>query len=117
MGLPPPLEPFQDRRDDTFDPLEVPTFFQPDFGATMRPQNRHGRTMPVDDEVNREEQEEADAALARQLQEQELGTDIGDDDAFGLSDRRQRARRARRRVNAIAEDDIRRLDERDSESY
>lgn len=119
MGFHSPPPPFRDRRDDPFNPLELPAFFQPDFDATMRHRIRRMRTMPANDEVNRNAQEEADAALARQLQEQELGTDIGrlnldDDDEFGYSDRRQRARRARRRVYTVTEgNDVYPLDEGD----
>lgn len=111
MGLPPP-PPFRDRRDDPFDPLELPTFFEPDFGATMRPRARRTRAVPTSDHADRHEQEEADAVLARQLQEQELGTNLDEEDDFASSERRQRARRARRRVYAVTEDnDIHRLDE------
>jgi hypothetical protein len=67
-------------------------------------------TMPASEGASRDAQEAADAALARQLQEAELGTDTSrldfndDDDDFGFSDRRQRARRARRRVYALTDD-------------
>lgn len=104
MGLPPPPPPFRDRRHDPFDPLELPTFFEPEFGGTMRPRARRTRPVAASDHVDRDEQEEADAVLARQLQEQELGTNLDEEDDFASSDRRQRARRARRRVYAVTED-------------
>jgi hypothetical protein len=117
MNLPPPLPFFRDRRDD---PSEIPTFYEPEFGATMRPRNRRTRPMSAGDDMGRDAQEEADAALARQLQEQELGTHIGrldlgdDDDDSEYSDRRLRARRARRRVYAVTDDDdVWTLDDRD----
>lgn len=119
MNLPPPPPPLRDRRDHPLGPLESPTFFEPEFGASMRPRNRRARAMSAGDDMGRDAQEEADAALARQLQEQELGTDIGrldigEDDDFGYSDRRLRARRARRRVYAgTDDDDVWTLDDRD----
>ncbi|KAE9978578.1 hypothetical protein EG328_001399 [Venturia inaequalis] len=113
MGLPPPPPPFRDRRDDPFDPLELPAFFEPDFGATMRSRARRARPPPANDLADRDEQEAADADLARQLQEQELGTTLDEEDDFASNERRQRARRARRRVYAVTEDnDTHRLEER-----
>lgn len=70
----------------------------------MRPRARRTRPVAASDHVDRDEQEEADAVLARQLQEQELGTNLDEEDDFASSDRRQRARRARRRVYAVTED-------------
>ncbi|QDS75519.1 hypothetical protein FKW77_005181 [Venturia effusa] len=103
MGLPPPPRPFRNRREDPFAPPELPTFFETDFGATMRPRVRQARASPASDRVDLDEQEAADADLARQLQEQELGTNLDGDDDLADNERRQRARRARRRVYAVIE--------------
>lgn len=112
MGLPPPPRAFRDRRGDPFNPLDLPRFLEPDLGATMRPQVRRTRPMPASDHLDRDEQEAADADLARQLQEQELGANLDEEDDFASSERRQRIRRARRRVYAVIEkNNIHRLEE------
>ncbi|TLD37419.1 zinc knuckle containing protein [Venturia nashicola] len=118
LPAPPPPPPFRDGRDDLFDSLELPTFLEPILGATMRPRARRARPAPTSDHADREEQEAADADLARQLQEQELGTTLNEEDDFASSERRQRARRARRRVYAVTEDNnIHRLEEEEGDAW
>lgn len=116
---PPPPPPFMDRRDMPLDPLNVPAMFRPPDLMMMRPppprpRPRRARTMPgANESPGREAQEAADEVLALQLQEQELGDDfqIAEfqaipevEDEYGRS-RQRAARRARRRVYAITEDD------------
>jgi hypothetical protein len=113
-GPHPPYPPFMDRRDMPLDPLNVPAMFRPpDLPPPPRPRARRARTMPGPNETpGREAQEAADEALARQLQEQELDTDFQvvnfqvipvEEDRNNRS-RQRAARRARRRVYAITED-------------
>lgn len=91
--------PFRDRRDMPLDPLNPGDIFRPaDLG---RPRERRRRTMPAVPLSSRE-QEAADEALARRLQDQEFQADeVGDGDA---ELRRRATRRQRRRVYAVAGD-------------
>jgi len=107
-----------------FDPLNVPDIFRPRDLNQPRPPRvriRRNRTDSVtQEEASREEQEAADEALARQLQDQELGTNIHstpeltpEDDDPVIRARQRTARRARRRVFAMAEENnIYEVDER-----
>lgn len=122
--MPPPPPAFRDRRDMPFDPLNVPDIFRPRDLNQPRPSRvriRRNRTDSVtQEEASREEQEAADEALARQLQDQELGTNIHstpeltpEDDDPVIRARQRTARRARRRVFAMAEENnIYEVDER-----
>jgi len=106
------------------DLLNIPDPFQPpdfDFLAHRGSRPRRSRTMPAAGEgADREMQEAADEAFARELQEQEIDTGLQGLGNLNLNDTddpvlraRQRVRRQRRRVNAIREDnDILKIDER-----
>ncbi|KIW08527.1 uncharacterized protein PV09_01417 [Verruconis gallopava] len=84
-----PPNPFRDRRDMPFDPLNPGDIFRPP--RVDRSRNHRRRTFPAIP-LTSQEQETADEELARQLQEQELtGRDTENDD-----DRTRRQRRANR---------------------
>ncbi|KAF2432780.1 hypothetical protein EJ08DRAFT_647875 [Tothia fuscella] len=110
---PPPPFDFLDRRDVPLDPMNLPDMFRPpDLPPLPRPRTRRARTIPgIDAAPSREAQEAADEALARQLAEQDLlgeGSPLVEPSNDLPAEERSRhraARRARRRVYAINEDE------------
>ena len=97
--------PFRDRRDMPLDPLNPGDLFRPE--NLGRPRERRRRTVPAVPLSSRE-QEAADEALARRLQDQEYRA-IGDqgrgEDDAAAQLRRRASRRERRRVYAVTADD------------
>jgi len=114
LPRPPPAFPpmLRDQRDEPFN--SAPVMFQPPPPPLGRPRpSRRARPMPAANIDGRDAQEAADEALARQMQDdEELGTGVqalhnltlvDEDDDGGLRERR--ARRARRRIHVVNEDD------------
>jgi len=91
-------------RDMPLDPLNPGDIFRPP--NVNRPRERRRRTMPAAPLSSRE-QEAADEALARRLQDQEyeVADGLGGIADLATAVRRRASRRERRRVYAVTDDD------------